>query len=101
MQRFETPAGADEFGGEVIEELGMSRCRARDAEVVGRRHQASAKMMLPDSIHRAPREGGMGWVKKPIREGEAAAGSLRGWRDDSIEVAGRGEDRGNARFDRA
>ena len=48
---FQAPAGADELGGQPVEQLGMRRPAAQAAEVAGRGNQTAAEMILPDAIH--------------------------------------------------
>ena len=50
MQVLGAAAGAQELGRQPVEQLGMRRRRALDAEVARRRHQAAAEMVLPDAI---------------------------------------------------
>ncbi len=50
VQRLERPAGRDELGGQVVEQLGMAGRVAAHAEVAGRRDQPLAEMPLPHAV---------------------------------------------------
>ena len=51
MHVLQTPVVLHELYGEPVEQLGMSGRLALNAEVVGRRHNSHAEMMLPEAIH--------------------------------------------------
>ena len=76
MQRLGAPARADQFGGQVFEQLGMRGRRAAQPEVLGRGDEADAEVPLPDPVglhagHQRRRPGaGLG---EPSRQGEPAA----------------------------
>ena len=57
MERLDTPSRFDEPASEPIEELGVRGGLAAGAKVVARRHEPTAKMLLPDPVdHDARRE---------------------------------------------
>ena len=45
------PAARREFAGEPVEQLGMRRLVAAEAEVAGRGDEALAEVMMPEAIH--------------------------------------------------
>ena len=51
VQGLDGPAARAELLCEVIKQLGMGRWFALFAEIVRRRHEAAAEMVLPDAIH--------------------------------------------------
>lgn len=84
MQGFQFPTAADELTREPVEQRGIRGRDAGLAEVVRRRHEAAAEMMLPHAIHRhAGHQCARAVldIGKPVRERTAAAGIFRaGWR---------------------
>ena len=50
VDRFELPAVLDQLAGEIIEQLGMRRRIALDAEIVRRADDAAAHVVLPEAI---------------------------------------------------
>src|SRR4051794_33909979 len=50
MYFLDRPALLDELSRQIVEQLGMRRRRAHDAEVVGSANDAVAKVMLPEAI---------------------------------------------------
>ena len=59
--------------GQIIEQFGMRRRLAADAEVVGRLHQPAAEVILPDAIdHHAGRQRIVG-AREPLGQFQPAA----------------------------
>ena len=52
VQRLDVPAGADELGGQPVEQLGVAGRLALHAEVLGGLHQAGAEELLPGAVDR-------------------------------------------------
>ena len=50
VQCLDRPAGGDEFAGQIVEQLGMGRRVAAQAEVAGRADQSLAEMPQPDAV---------------------------------------------------
>ena len=64
----------DELVGEEVEQLGVARFVAAEAEIAGGGDEALAKVMVPEAVHDdagGERVVGMG---DPVREGESALG---------------------------
>ena len=80
MHRLDVPAGADELGRQPVEQLGVRRRLALDAEVLGRLDQARAEMVLPDPVDgHAGRQRVVG-TSQPARQAEAVARRAGGQR---------------------
>jgi hypothetical protein len=55
------PARPHEFGGEPVQQLGMTRRFALHPEVLGRLYEAGSEVFLPVAIHSDPGGQGMRW----------------------------------------
>src|SRR5688572_30288232 len=77
MHGFDRPAAFDELVGEKIEQLGMSRLLAHDAEVIDAADNAFAKMMLPDTVDHDAGEEGIRLAEHALGKSEAAGAFLR------------------------
>ena len=77
MEGLDTPARFDEPASEPIEELGVRGGLAAGAKVVARRHEPTAKMLLPDPVDHDPRRERVLLTGDPAGEFDpaAAAGS--------------------------
>ncbi len=74
MHLLDAPAAGDEFAGQPIEQFRMRGRLAADAEIVTRRHQTAAEVMLPKSIDEYARRQRMIWPRQPRRQVPATAG---------------------------
>ena len=77
-ESFYVPAGADEFTGEPVEELGVFGAVGLVAEVVDGFDQALAKERLPETIYRHAGEQRMTSIGEPTREAETVARLIGG-----------------------
>ena len=50
MQALDGPSVFDEGDGQPVEQLGVRRAGACESEVIGRRYQTDAEVLLPDSV---------------------------------------------------
>ena len=75
---FDVPVGADEFGGEPVEEFGMAGWFALDTEVLGGFDEAGAEDGLPEAVDGDTGGEGIAGVDKPLREAEAVFGGVGG-----------------------
>ena len=88
LHRLDVPAGADEFGGEPVEQFGMARRFALGSKILGGLHQAGAEVGLPVAVHRYARGEGMVRIGEPLREAEAVGRGARGQRREERGYAG-------------
>src|SRR6185369_7719673 len=73
VERLDRPTAVDEPAGEVVEQLGMGRRRAADAEIVRRLDDALPEMVLPDPVHEDARRERIVPISNPLRELPPAA----------------------------
>ena len=71
------PAASHEFVGQPVEQFRMRRRLAELAEVVGRRHDAAAEVVLPQPIDEHPRRQRIVLGGDPVRQHRAPAARLR------------------------
>ena len=71
LHRLHVPAGADEFGGQPVEQFGMRRPFALRAEILHRLDQAGAEIHLPEAIHGHARRQRIGGIDQPFGEAQA------------------------------
>src|SRR6185436_6798032 len=76
VEFLERPAVADEFAGQPVEQRGVSRARASEAEVVRRGDKALSEVALPDAVHEHADGEGVRGGGNPVGEREAAAGGF-------------------------
>ena len=74
MHVLHAPAAADELGGQPVEQFGMRRALAHDAEIAGRADDAAAEVIMPDAIDHDARGQRIVGVGEPLRQRGAAAG---------------------------
>ena len=72
MERLEPPAVRDVPAGQPVEQLGMRRRAAVEAEVAGRGDDPLAEVVVPDPVDHHPRRQRIGRVADPARQGEPA-----------------------------
>ena len=65
MHVFDGPAVIDELARQPVEQLRMAGSAAMQAEIVGRRYESLAKVMLPKSIHQNAGSQGMIGASQP------------------------------------
>ena len=68
MQFLDRPAALHELDGQPIEQLGMRRPCAAVAEIVRRRDEARAEMLLPDAVDDDPRGPRVVGRSDPVRQ---------------------------------
>ena len=73
MHGLDRPAAGDEPGREPVEQLGMARRLAADAEVRRRRDDPPAEVVLPDPVDHHPGRQRMIGPGQPVRQLEPAA----------------------------
>ena len=73
---FHVPTGADEFGGEPVEEFGVGGGVALHAKVARRADEAGAEELLPETVHGDA--GGERILRIDDPVGEIEAGGSRG-----------------------
>src|SRR5262249_14826777 len=59
MQALDGPATVHKGAGQVIEQLGVRRRLAAEAEIARRAHQAGTEMVKPDPVYEDPRRQGI------------------------------------------
>ena len=77
MHPLEPPAAVHELGGQPVEQLGVGRRLAQLAEVVGRRHDSAAEVILPEPIGHHPGRPRVAAVGQPVGQRPSLAGSVR------------------------
>src|SRR5437660_7945531 len=73
MKLFHAPAVADEFMGEIVQELRICRRGACFAEITDRDNDAFAEIFVPDAVHIDACRQWIGLAPEPIRQGEPAS----------------------------
>ena len=73
-----------EFGGQEVEELGVRRARAVEAEVARRVDDAGAEVMMPEAVHDDTRGERIVLGDNPVGQGFAAIGFGRVGREGQL-----------------
>lgn len=93
LERFQTPAAANQFEGEPVEKLRMRGPVALHAEVVRRADEALAEVLLPDPVYDNARQqmpGAIDGIGEPERErGALVRGVAPRGLENGTDVAGK------------
>src|SRR6266511_356892 len=82
MDALESPAAFNEFGSQPVEQFRMSRRHPGLAEIVRRRHETPAEMMLPEAIDDNACGQRVVAAGDPVGEHSATSGRLRAARGE-------------------
>ena len=74
---FDVPAGANQFGGQPIEQCRVRRFITLCAEILGRLHQARLEKHLPAAVDSHPPRERMGWINEPAGQCQAISAASR------------------------
>src|SRR6266851_8690986 len=78
MHCFDRPASAHEFRGQIVQQFGMRRRLALNAEIIGAADDSFAKVMMPEAIDHYPRQKRVRRIDHTFGEFEPAAALGRG-----------------------
>src|SRR5205823_2313157 len=81
-----TPAASSKVVRQPVEQFLMGRLLSLPAEVIARRHQTAAKMLLPKAVDGDARGEWIGGIDEPVGEVEASRRPLSLWERVRVRV---------------